>query len=68
MTARPTRVTENQARNTESADTLAAPALRAFFRLAEHWNLRATEQRCLLGEPPESTFYKWKREQDGNLG
>ena len=47
---------------------LAAPALRSFFRLAEHWNLRAAEQRKLLGDPPESTFYKWKRAQAGGLG
>lgn len=47
---------------------LAAPALRSFFRLAEHWDLRVAEQRKLLGDPPESTFYKWKREQAGGLG
>ncbi len=47
---------------------LAAPALRAFFRLAEAWELRAAEQRKLLGDPPESTFYKWKREGAAVLG
>ncbi len=46
---------------------LAAPALRGFFKLAERWKLRVAEQRTLLGEPPESTFYKWKRERDGAL-
>ena len=46
---------------------LAGPALRAFFKLAERWNLRVAEQRKLLGDPPESTFYKWKREHDGAL-
>ncbi len=46
---------------------LAGPALRAFFKLAERWDLRVAEQRKLLGDPPESTFYKWKREQDGAL-
>lgn len=61
--ARPTgRV--NPRRDDES---LAAPALRTFFRLAERWNLRVAEQRRLLGDPPESTFYKWKRERDGTL-
>ncbi|MDE2155479.1 MAG: DUF2384 domain-containing protein [Xanthomonadaceae bacterium] len=44
------------------------PALRTFFQLAEHWNLRSSEQRKLLGDPPESTFYKWKREQGGAPG
>jgi len=54
---------------------LAAPveagggaALRTFFRLAGHWKLRIADQRRLLGDPPESTFYKWKRQQDGSLG
>ncbi|HET9836320.1 MAG TPA: MbcA/ParS/Xre antitoxin family protein [Rhodanobacteraceae bacterium] len=46
---------------------LAGPALRAFFRLAERWKLRIADQRKLLGEPPESTFYKWKRERAGTL-
>jgi hypothetical protein len=50
------------------ADTdLAGPALRAFFNLAGRWKLRVAEQRRLLGDPPESTFYKWKRERDGAL-
>lgn len=46
---------------------LSGPALRTFFNLAERWKLRVAEQRKLLGEPPESTFYKWKRERDGAL-
>lgn len=50
------------------ADELSGPALRAFFNLADRWNLRIAEQRKLLGDPPESTFYKWKRQQDGVLG
>ncbi|MBN8737608.1 MAG: DUF2384 domain-containing protein [Xanthomonadales bacterium] len=47
--------------------TLSAPALRTFFNLAERWKLRVAEQRKLLGDPPESTFYKWKREREGTL-
>jgi hypothetical protein len=47
---------------------LGGPALRSFFRLADHWKLRIAEQRRLLGEPAESTFFKWKRDQDGNPG
>ena len=49
---------------TAPAGELGGPALRAFFRLAEQWGLRIAEQRKLLGDPPESTFYKWKRHQD----
>ncbi len=47
---------------------LGGPALRAFFGLAEQWKLRVTDQRKLLGDPPESTFYKWKRERDAAPG
>lgn len=48
-------------------DRLAGPALRAFFEIAERWQLRIADQRRLLGEPPESTFYKWKRQRDAVL-
>lgn len=53
---------------TTPADALGGPALRAFFQLAEHWKLRIADQRKLLGDPPESTFYKWKRQRDGVPG
>jgi hypothetical protein len=49
------------------AAELGGPALRAFFKLAERWELRIGDQRKLLGDPPESTFYKWKRQQEGSL-
>lgn len=48
-------------------EDLSGPALRAFFALAGEWQLRAGEQRILLGQPPESTFYKWKRHGQGVL-
>ena len=50
-----------------SAADYGGPALRAFFSLAEHWKLRGAEQRTLLGDPPESTYFKWKKQQDGAL-
>lgn len=46
----------------------AGPALRAFFRIADAWALKNTEARRLLGDPPESTFYKWKKQRDGAPG
>jgi hypothetical protein len=49
-------------------DDLAGPALRAFFRIAAAWGLKNSEARRLLGDPPESTFYKWKKQQDGAPG
>ncbi len=55
-------------REASAAEALSAPALRSFFRLAQAWKLRIADQRRLLGDPPESTFYKWKRQQGGALG
>lgn len=45
----------------------AGPALRAFFNIAARWGLSTAQQRALLGEPPPSTFFKWKKQQGGNL-
>ncbi|MFC5581471.1 MbcA/ParS/Xre antitoxin family protein [Rhodanobacter terrae] len=67
MTAHSIRVVE-AAPHHASPNTLADPALRTFFKLAEQWKLRIADQRRLLGDPPESTFYKWKRQQGGVLG
>ena len=47
----------------------AAPgALRTFFRIVADWQLSAQNARVLLGNPPESTFYKWKSGQVGQIG
>lgn len=40
---------------------LAAAGLRAFARIAAHWALTVDEQRRLLGEPPRSTFFAWRK-------
>ncbi len=67
MTTHANRIAEAAPRYSEASGALAVPALRAFFNLAEHWQLRIAEQRKLLGDPPESTFYKWKRQREGAL-
>jgi len=46
---------------------LSGPALRAFFNIASAWSLSVKQQRTLLGNPPSSTFFKWKRELSGSL-
>jgi hypothetical protein len=46
---------------------LAGPALRAFFNIASAWDLSTAQQRTLLGSPPSSTFFKWKRDLAGSL-
>jgi hypothetical protein len=40
----------------------SAVALRAFFAIAEKWRLTTEQQSKLLGSPPRSTFFKWKKE------
>ncbi len=42
---------------------VSSAALQGFFNLSEHWGLTASQERTLLGNPPESTFYKWKAER-----
>lgn len=68
MNVHANRVPELSPRHTAPTDELAGPALRTFFRIAEQWKLRIADQRKLLGDPPESTFYKWKREREAALG
>jgi hypothetical protein len=40
----------------------SAVALRAFFQIADKWRLTTEQQIKLLGSPPRSTFFKWKKE------
>lgn len=48
---------------------MSAAGLRAFFRIAQAWDLSADEQIVLLGSPGRSTFFKWKAEpQTARLG
>jgi hypothetical protein len=43
-------------------DRVAAVALRAFFTLAEAWQLDTETQRILLGRPGTRTLYRWRSE------
>jgi Protein of unknown function (DUF2384) len=43
---------------------LAAAGLRAFRRIADAWRLTVDEQLCLLGQPPRSTFFAWRKQPD----
>ena len=36
-------------------------ALKGFFFIAERWGLSTREQMALLGQPPRSTFFAWKK-------
>jgi len=47
-----------------SPERMAGAGLRAFARIAEAWGLSVEEQRRLLGEPPRSTFFAWRKHPD----
>jgi hypothetical protein len=63
----PRRESSNPARLLTQAGRLAGPALRTFFRIADAWHLSGDEARTLLGSPPRSTFYAWKKAGQGQL-
>jgi hypothetical protein len=46
------------------AQDLAAAGLRAFIRIADAWGLTVDEQMRLLGAPPRSTFYAWRKQPE----
>ncbi len=43
---------------------MAAAGLRAFGRIAQAWGLSVEEQLNLLGQPPRSTFFAWRKHPD----
>lgn len=62
----PTRRAEAPVRPTLAAvQSSAGAALRAFFHLANAWDLTAEEQRTLLGQPAKTTFYRWRQGEIG---
>tara|TARA_B100000989_G_scaffold283599_1_gene249616 strand:+ start:701 stop:1093 length:393 start_codon:yes stop_codon:yes gene_type:complete len=43
-------------------------AMEAFFNLVEKWQIDGVEnKRKLLGQPPQSTFFKWQRGDVSNV-
>jgi hypothetical protein len=46
---------------TPTTTQMASAGLRAFERIAQDWGLSVEEQRKLLGEPPRSTFFAWRK-------
>ena len=43
---------------------MVAAGLRAFARIAAAWGLSIDEQLCLLGQPPRSTFFAWRKQPE----
>jgi len=46
---------------------LAPSAVRAFSNIARLWKLDTDEQLILLGNPPRSTFFKWKKSPESAI-
>ncbi|MFN7725063.1 MAG: antitoxin Xre-like helix-turn-helix domain-containing protein [Rubrivivax sp.] len=49
---------------TPTTAQMASAGLRAFERIAQDWGLSVEEQRKLLGEPPRSTFFAWRKQPE----
>ncbi|MEP7280498.1 MAG: MbcA/ParS/Xre antitoxin family protein [Rubrivivax sp.] len=47
-----------------AAQDVAAAGLRAFVRIAAAWGLTVDEQIRLLGSPPRSTFFAWRKQPE----
>jgi hypothetical protein len=47
-----------------SPEQMAAAGLRAFEQMAQAWGLTVEEQLQLLGQPPRSTFFAWRKRPD----
>lgn len=45
-----------------TAAELSEAALKGFFHIAERWGLGVAEQLALLGRPPRSTYFAWKKD------
>lgn len=42
-------------------------ALKTFFRITDGWGLSSPQQKVLLGDPPRTTFYKWRNGEGPTL-
>lgn len=47
--------------------SLSGPALKAFFKIADLWELSVAEQMTLLGNPSRSAFFNWRKNHSGHL-
>lgn len=48
-------------------ERMGAAGLRAFARIAQAWGLNVEEQLRLLGQPPRSTYFAWRKQPDKAL-
>src|SRR5690348_2892985 len=60
VSTRPMEIPPERRKDQKVRRQMSGPAMRAFFRIGEAWELTIEDQRALLGWLPESTFYKYK--------
>jgi hypothetical protein len=56
-----TSVRHERSPRTPTIEEMSAAGLRAFGRIATAWGLSVDEQLRLLGDPPRSTFFAWRK-------
>lgn len=54
-------IRRDRAAPTPTPEEMSAAGLRAFGRIAAAWGLSVDEQLRLLGDPPRSTFFAWRK-------
>lgn len=47
---------------------LSSVALKLFAGIMNEWGIKAKDARVLLGNPPETTYFKWLKTGDAKLG
>ena len=47
----------------QQSEKKAQIALKAYFNMAQQWQLNNAQQIKLLGEPSRATFFRWKKEE-----
>ncbi len=63
----PNASTADTAERIAATPAKIAIALRAFFRIADAWQLSIDEGRTLLGQPGRATFFQWKAGRIGRV-
>src|SRR5690554_3916922 len=53
-------LTANNPLTSKNPKAVSRTAIKVFFNITEGWSLKPQDEKNLLGEPPSSTFYKWR--------
>ncbi len=55
-------MSEQKKQTFQQSEKRAQIALKAYFNMAQHWQLNNAQQIKLLGDPSRATFFRWKKE------